>query len=283
MGKNMSNDKLDINNLNISNLPYMNLSTGIMQNSGIDNIFSTNMSCLPYMNLDTGIIPNSNIENIFPTNMNFTMPEFNSFGLCSDGFSQMLERQQQNMFASMFQNFCQALQNYKMPHINFNFTNPDFAQNQGADYGNYTQKATDLYQGSAEDLNKNLSGVLKGKGKKLLELQKKYGVSAALMAAIVNNESAYGTSNAAKNKNNVAGIMSASSNYTKLATFASVDDCLESLAKNLKNNYINKGLITISQIHEKYCPIGASNDPKGMNQNWGRVVAELTDKYNNLA
>ncbi len=228
---------------------------------------------------------------LFPLNTsNFTMPEFSCFGgfdpfgFSSTGFNFMQEffaaQQQQNMFAQMWGNFMELVKNYKMPQFNFNFANPAGGK---ADYGNYTQKATDLYKGSAEDLNKHLKGVLAGKGQKLIELQNKYGISAALLAAIANSESSHGTSPAARNKNNVAGIMSASSNYRAQATFDSVDDCLEALAKNLKNNYVDEGLVTISQIHEKYSPIGAENDPTGLNSNWGKVVASLTDKYNNLA
>lgn len=150
-------------------------------------------------------------------------------------------------------------------------------------YGNFSHKITTLYKGSAADLNKELKGVLANKGAKFLELQNKYGISASVLAAIAINESGNGTSNAARTKNNVCGIMSAESKWKKLATFNSVDECLEAMAKNLKKNYVDKGLVTISQIHKKYCPIGAENDPTGLNKNWSKGVASITAKFENAA
>lgn len=140
-----------------------------------------------------------------------------------------------------------------------------------------TYDISQKFEGSAEDIDKHLEGKLAGKGKKLMELQEKYGVSASVLAAIAMNESARGTSDGAVYLNNVGGVMTASSNYTKLAKFDSVDDCLESMASNLRRNYINEGLKTISQVYEKYCPIGAKNDPKGMNGGWGRVVSSINN------
>lgn len=184
----------------------------------------------------------------------------------------------QNNIAKLLESFTLALQSAKVE-----------PQEKGANggvakqSGEHNHKITTLYKGTAADLNKELKGVLANKGKKFLELQKKYGISASVLAAIAMHESANGTSNAAKTKNNVAGIMTAESNWTELATFNSVDECLEAMAKNLKNNYADKGLVTISQIHAKYCPIGAENDPTGLNKNWGNGVASFTNKFENMA
>lgn len=279
----MSDIPVGLNSLNMNYSPVFN--TGVNQ-GGIPlpdfsgGLFNTNFASLPAFYPQQGI---------FPVNNSFMMQNFNPFG-SSDPFGlssqalnfnpQLNYPQQNNFITSMLDNFIASMNNTRQSILNFNFQN---LFNPGGGYGNYNQKATDLYKGSAADLNKHLSGVLKGKGAKLIELQNKYGVSASLMAAIANCESAYGKSNAARTKNNVAGIMSKSSGYMKLASFESVDECLEAMAQNLRNNYINKGYVTISQIHSKYCPIGASNDPTGMNSNWGRSVAQLTDKYNRLA
>lgn len=209
---------------------------------------------------------------------------FNQSGIMAPNYGDMFAQNlQQNAWSAILG----FLANYKPPQIdlsqfdfgqaNMNGVNINMPNSSGAGGSNYD--ATKKFEGAAADLDKTLgSGVLKGKGAKLLELQEKYGVSASVLAAIVCTESGYGKSNAATSKNNVAGIMSAESNYMKLASFDSVDDCLEALAKNLKKNYIDKGLTTISQIHGKYCPVGAANDPTGMNKNWGSVVAQITDK-----
>jgi hypothetical protein len=69
-------------------------------------------------------------------------------------------------------------------------------------YGNYTRKIDVAFNGTAEDLNKYLSGkgVLDGKGKAFMEAQKEHGVNAIALVAIVMHESARGESNLAKNK-----------------------------------------------------------------------------------
>lgn len=172
-----------------------------------------------------------------------------------------LYNQQQSLFAKNLESLTGAMDT-------FSFS--------GANYGNYNYDISTPFKGTAADLDKHLKGVLKGKGAKLLELQNKYGVSASILAAIAIHESANGTSNAAKNKNNVGGVMSASSGFKELATFDSVDECLEAMASNLKRNYIGQGLRSISQVHKKYCPIGAANDPNGINGGWGKNV----DYYN---
>ena len=179
-----------------------------------------------------------------------------------------------NKVSKLLEMFNLALQNTETKTETAN----NKTKNTVSGYGNFNHKITTLYKGSAADLNKELKGVLANKGVKFLELQNKYGISASVLAAIAINESGNGTSNAAKTKNNVCGIMSAESKWQNLATFNSVDECLEAMAKNLKKNYVDEGLVTISQIHKKYCPIGAENDPTGLNKNWGKGVASITAK-----
>lgn len=136
---------------------------------------------------------------------------------------------------------------------------------------------TTPYTGTAEDLNKSLKGkgLLEGKGEKLLELQQKYGVNAAFIAAIARAESG-GTSSLAKNNNNLTGITNPGGHGFR--KFNSVDECLEYTAKLIKTNYIDKNLTTIAQIHKKYCPIGANNDPTNLNKNWGYVVGSCMNQ-----
>lgn len=175
-------------------------------------------------------------------------------------------------FAEIHKGYLENLARMKdfMQSLLQNTYNASSGNNQG--YGNYTHSITTLFKGTAADLNKHLKGKLAGKGAKLLELQNKYGISASMLAAIAIGESGNGSSNAAKTKNNIGGIMSKESNYTKLKTFNSIDECFDAMAKNLKNNYVDKGIKTISQIHKKYCPIGAGNDPNNLNVNWGKSV-----------
>lgn len=136
---------------------------------------------------------------------------------------------------------------------------------------------TTPYNGTAQDLNNSLKGkgLLEGKGEKLLELQKKYGVNAAFIAAIARAESG-GKSKLARENNNLTGITNPGGHGFR--KFKSVDECLEYTAKLIKTNYIDRNLTTIAQIHKKYCPIGADNDPKAMNHNWGFVVGSCMNE-----
>ena len=257
-----------------SNLSIWNSSIPNLNFNSTENIFNFPMQGINSFGTGNFNFPMQGINSFGTGNFNFSMPamNFNNFdwqaGL--DQAVQMQNKYMQNYFdnmKSMYQKLI-ANQNTNTP------TTPT------ADYGNYNfNVATTKYEGSARDLNKHLDGVLKGKGKTLLKLQEKYGINAAFLAALVNHESANGKSNAAQNKNNVAGIMSAESNFTELRTFKNVDECLEYLAKLLSESYVSQGLVTISQIHSKYCPIGAQNDPNGLNANWGSSINALTNRY----
>lgn len=109
------------------------------------------------------------------------------------------------------------------------------------------------YEGRADIFNKYFKGgVLEGKGEKLIELQDKYGINALFLAAITLVESGGGKSKAAKTKNNVAGIRTRQNGKYVLKKFKTVDECLEYLAKNISQNYINKNLETIENINKKY-------------------------------
>lgn len=140
----------------------------------------------------------------------------------------------------------------------------------------YTQaNLSKPYNGSAEDLNKNLNkknGVLKNKGAVFLRAQQKYGVNAAVLAAICIHESAYGTSSLARTKNNVAGI----SQGRGFKTYSSVDECIMDTAKILKSGYLDKGLVTIEAVGRKYCPVGDPRDKKGVNAGWAGAVNRIT-------
>lgn len=86
------------------------------------------------------------------------------------------------------------------------------------------------------------------------------------------------TSNAFITKNNVGGVMC----DTGLRTYATLDDGITHFLTNLKNYYFDVGLDTLEKIQPVYCPIGAANDPKGLNKNWlsgtNKMLDELMSK-----
>ncbi|WP_316570346.1 glucosaminidase domain-containing protein [Neobacillus sp. YIM B06451] len=117
-------------------------------------------------------------------------------------------------------------------------------------------------------LNQRLGGVLENTGEFFVEAGRKYEISPALLAAISIHETGNGTSNAARFKFNVAGMMGKDG----LKTYSSVKESIFDMARNLRQNYLDKGKLTISQIGAKYAPIGAANDPTNLNNHWVKGV-----------
>lgn len=96
-----------------------------------------------------------------------------------------------------------------------------------------------------------------------------------IVVAIAKWETGNYTSNAFKNKNNVGGMMCSG----ELIKYNSLDEGINAFVKNLKDNYFDIGLDTIDKIQPKYCPVGAENDPYGLNKYWLDGVKNL---YNTL-
>ncbi len=138
---------------------------------------------------------------------------------------------------------------------------------------------TTKFAGTAEEIDRHLGGVLKGKGQKFLELQDKYGINAVFLAAITMNESENGTSYSARKRNNVGGIRY--KNSYKFRTYKNVSACLDDMASMLKRNYINCGRNTVSSVGAKYCPVADKSDKEGENKYWARNVSFYMDKIIN--
>ncbi len=106
-----------------------------------------------------------------------------------------------------------------------------------------------------------------------------YNIEYELLMAISIHETANFKSKAYLNLNNVGGNMEWSTGKSKLMVFDNVYDGVMYYARNLRKNYFDKGLTTIEQIQKRYCPVGAKNDPNGLNINWTRKVNQF---YNEL-
>ena len=149
--------------------------------------------------------------------------------------------------------------------------------------GSYlNKKITDKYTGTAEQLNQMLNkknGVLKNKGDVFIQAQEEYGINAAVLAAICINESAYGTSSLARNKNNVGGV----SQGMGFRTYSSVDECIMDMARFLKSGYADKGITTISAVGAKYCPVDDPRDKTGLNSKWASNISSITKDIETLA
>lgn len=98
---------------------------------------------------------------------------------------------------------------------------------------------------------------------------------AIISIAISRWETGNYTSKAFKEKNNVGGMMCSKG----LIEYSSLDEGITKFLINLKNNYFAIGLDTIDKIQKKYCPVGAKNDPNGLNKHWLNGVTNL---YNEM-
>lgn len=83
------------------------------------------------------------------------------------------------------------------------------------------------------------------------------------------------TSSAYHSKNNVGGMMCSKG----LIVYNSLDEGIDAFLINLKNNYFDIGLDTFDKIQKKYCPIGAKNDPTGLNKNWLNGVNKMYEEF----
>ncbi len=142
-------------------------------------------------------------------------------------------------------------------------------------YGNYTKNVTELYKGSADELNKKLKnrGVLAGKGQAFINAQKKYGISASVLAAICIQETG-GKSSNATNKNNVSNIAQGKG-WRK---FNSVEECIDYTAELLKTNYVNKGLSCLYQINAKYCPVQDTRGSYASQSAWAGKINQISSQ-----
>ena len=109
---------------------------------------------------------------------------------------------------------------------------------------------------------------------KIKNKAEEYRIDWKMAVAISKWETGSWTSNIYNNKNNVGGM------YCRgFISYNSLDEGIEAFVSNLKRNYYDMGLNTIEKIGSKYCPVGASNDPTGLNKNW---VPGVTKFYQEL-
>jgi len=125
---------------------------------------------------------------------------------------------------------------------------------------------------TAARLNRVLGGRFAGQGAAFAQAAARHGLDPNLLAAIAMHETGNGTSNAVRNYNNPGGLMNPRTNWSTLQRFGSLEQGIDRMASNLKRNYIDKGLTSIPAIGRKYAPVGAANDPTGLNRHWANGV-----------
>ncbi|WP_019156877.1 C40 family peptidase [Robertmurraya massiliosenegalensis] len=122
------------------------------------------------------------------------------------------------------------------------------------------------------------AGKLSSYGQTIIDLSEKQGIDPVLFAAIAFHETGNGTSPAIMNKNNPGGLMGSSGLYE----FSTLEEGLESMSRTLHNRIIKDGLTTIEQLGSKYAPVGAANDPSGLNNHWVPNVTKIVTQLGGL-
>ena len=123
-------------------------------------------------------------------------------------------------------------------------------------------------------LENTLAGKLTGTATHFINAGKKYDIDPNLLSAIAIHETGNGSSKAAHEKNNIAGMMGRNG----LRSYDSVEESIFDMARNLRQNYLNQGKTTVAEIGAKYAPVGAANDPTGLNNHWTTGVSHQLNK-----
>lgn len=94
------------------------------------------------------------------------------------------------------------------------------------------------------------------------------GIDPRALVAIARAESALGSDPGARARNNAFG-------WGPHMTFASFAENIATVARGLRRGYLDEGLVTLAEIQRRYAPVGAGNDPTGLNSNWLRNTTAL--------
>lgn len=112
-------------------------------------------------------------------------------------------------------------------------------------------------------------------GKDIVQMQNRYGVNALLIASVAANESAWGTSNIAKSKNNLFGLNAFDSDTSQANSFRSPQHCVEEFAEIwMSKQYL-------SPANWKYAGAFLGNKGSGINVRyasdpyWGEKAANV--------
>ena len=138
------------------------------------------------------------------------------------------------------------LEDYKAENRNraVNAQNPYFNYFQYLPFRSMTSYNSDSLDASVEVMLSSMYGggssKLRATGNGMIQNQNTYGVNGLLMLSIAANESAWGTSSIAQNKNNLFGLNAVdSSPGTSADTYADVNTCI----KNFAQGYMSKGYL----------------------------------------
>ena len=113
-------------------------------------------------------------------------------------------------------------------------------------------------------------------------------INPTLMLAIANAESAFATTGIASNHPNLHNYFgytaTAADNDAedigsiRMKKFNTWEEAITEQGQYLRRMYLSKGITTIFGIRNRYAPVGAANDPTGLNSNWIKnVISTIKD------
>lgn len=122
------------------------------------------------------------------------------------------------------------------------------------------------------------AGVLRGRDHLVIEASEKWGIDPVLFASIIFHETGWGTSSAIVFFNNPGGLMGANG----LMRFGRLEDGLEVMGRTLHNHIHERGATTLEALRDIYAPLGADNDPTGLNDNWVSTITSIANDLGGL-
>ncbi|MHC2672617.1 TP901 family phage tail tape measure protein [Bradyrhizobium diazoefficiens] len=124
--------------------------------------------------------------------------------------------------------------------------------------------------GSVDDLSrsafdKKFAGTrLAGKYDQIVAAARANGISPALLAGVIAHETGNGR---VLSGNNVAGLMDPATGMAKKMQFANLDTGISKAGQVVAKNYRLAGG-DLGKMGARYAPVGAANDPRGLNGGW---------------
>ncbi|MCW2926805.1 MAG: conjugal transfer protein [Thermoleophilia bacterium] len=108
-----------------------------------------------------------------------------------------------------------------------------------------------------------------GQGAALMASGQRWQVDPRLLVAIAGAESSFGAVTCGPN--NAWGWACPNDP----ADFGSWADGIDTVTRGLRGYYLDEGRTSVALIQQKYCPVGAANDPTGLNSHWRANVTKF--------
>lgn len=115
---------------------------------------------------------------------------------------------------------------------------------------------------------------LGGQHDAIVAAAKANGISPALLAAVIAHETGRGRNVRA---NNVAGIMNPETGFRTKQGFATISDGIAAAGRVVAKNYRAAGG-DLGKMGQRYAPVGAANDPNGLNAGWAKGVQSFRNR-----